>query len=450
MRENRTHVINASSRSGADRPQTILAFILLPNPPMTKDFFTLDDFDLAGKTVLLRVDINSPVNPATWELLNDARLREHMVTIRDLHRSRVAILAHQSRPGKDDFTTMEQHAIRLSQLLGKQVRYIDGLFNNTALEAIRGLAEGEIILLENTRFYAEEDALADAKIEKMAKSHMVKRLSSVAKYFVLDAFAAAHRAQPSLVGFADVMPVIAGRVMEKELVMVGRALTSAERPKIVILGGIKADDSIAVAKNMLAGNVVDKVLTTGGVANMFLAAKGIELGRPSVDLLRKEIEEYDDYVKQCKELLLAYKSRILVPTDVAVNADGSRKNIQVTELPSPHLISDIGLDTIVAYRQEIAAAKNVIVNGPAGIFEEEEFALGTRELFNAVAESEAFSVVGGGHTIAAVDQLGIGDRIDHVSTGGGALLTMLAGKELPLVEALKRSKKKFGGGQHKS
>ena len=421
----------------------------MPHSAMTKDFYTLDDFDLAGKTVLLRVDINSPVDPGTGMLLNDARLREHLVTIRDLHNTRLAILAHQSRPGKDDFTTMEQHAIRLSQLLGRQVRYIDGLFNNTALEAIRGMAEGEVILLENTRFYAEEDALADAKIEKMAKSHMVKRLSSVSRHFVLDAFAAAHRAQPSLVGFADVMPTIAGRVMEKELVMVGRALTSTERPKIAILGGIKADDSIAVAKNMLAGNIVDKVLTTGGVANMFLAAKGVELGKPSVELLKKEIEEYEDFVKQCKELLIAHKDRILVPTDVAVNVDGSRKNLRASELPSQHLISDIGLDTIVAYRQEIAEAKNVLLNGPAGVFEEEEFALGTRELFGAVAESEAFSVVGGGHTIAAVDQFGIGDRIDHVSTGGGALLTMLAGKEMPLVEALKRSKKKFGAPEKK-
>ena len=417
---------------------------------MTTDFFTLDDFNVAGKTVLLRVDINSPVDPASGNLLNDARLREHLITIRDLNRSKLVILAHQSRPGKDDFTTMEQHAIRLSQLLGKQVRYVDGLFNKDALETIRNLAVGDVILLENTRFYAEEEALADQKIEKMAKSHIVKKLSQVADYFVLDAFAAAHRAQPSLVGFAETIPTMAGRLMEKELTMVGRALTSGERPKIAILGGIKADDSVAVARHMLAKNVVDKVVTTGGVANLFLAASGVDLGAPSTELLKKEIEDYDDYVKQSKELLLAYKDRILVPTDVAVNADGSRKNLQVAELPTQYIISDLGLDTIVAYRKEIAEAKNIILNGPAGIFEDEEFALGTRELFNAVAESEAFSVVGGGHTIAAVDQFGIGERIDHVSTGGGALLNMLAGKDLPLVEALKRSKKKFGASQQKS
>lgn len=417
---------------------------------MNKDFFTLDDFDLAGKTVLLRVDINSPVDPATGKLLNDARLREHMVTIKDLHRSKVAILAHQSRPGKDDFTTTEQHAIRLSQLLGRQVRYVDGLFDTETLETIRGMALGEVIMLENTRFYAEEDALADAKLEKMEKSHMVRRLSTVADYFVLDAFAAAHRAQPSLVGFAEIVPTMAGRVMEKELTMVGKALTSPERPKLAILGGIKADDSVAVAKNMLDGNIVDKIMTTGGVASLFLEATGTKLGKPTDELLRKEIEDYDDHVKKCKQLLQTYKERILIPTDVAVNADGSRKNVQVSDLPSQFLISDIGLDTVVSYRKEIVAAKNIILNGPAGMFEEEEFALGTRELFTAVAESEAFSVVGGGHTIAAVEQLGIGDRIDHVSTGGGALLTMLSGRELPLVEALKRSKKKFGGSAHKA
>ncbi len=412
---------------------------------MTKDFFTLNDFDLAGKTVLLRVDINSPVDPSTGSILNDARLREHLVTLRDLHRSKVAILAHQSRPGKNDFTTTEQHAIRLSQLLGKQVRYVDGLFCNEALDAIRGLSIGGVVLLENTRFYAEEEALSGTTVDKMAKSHMVSRLSSVAQYFVLDAFAAAHRSQPSLVGFCEIMPTIAGRLMEKELTMVGKAITSNERPKLAILGGIKADDSVAVAKNMLSGNIVDKLLTTGAVGNLFLAAKGVNLGSTTTEALKKEIEDYEDFVKQCKELLLAYKNRILIPTDVAVNAGGSRKNLQISNLPSDHMISDIGLDTIVSFSNEIKNAKNVILNGPAGIFEEDEFALGTREIFSAIANSEAFSVVGGGHTITAVEQMGLSERIDHVSTGGGALLTMLAGKELPIVEALRKSKKKFGG-----
>jgi len=410
---------------------------------MGRDFFTIDDFDLAGSTVLLRVDINSPIDPATGRLLNDARIREHMATIRDLKETKLAILAHQSRPGKDDFTTLEAHAERMSALLGRTVTYVDGLFNRHAIGAIQGMKPGDVVLLENTRFFAEEEALADAKFEKMAKTMMFRRLAPLAQYFVLDAFAAAHRAQPSLCGFCEVLPSLAGRVMEKEITMVGRAMESNERPKLAIFGGIKADDSIAVTRHMLANGVVDKVLTSGGVANMFLAAKGIDLGPPTTEFMRKEVEEYDAYVGACKELLEKFPGKIEVPIDVAVNDGGVRKNLRIRELPSPHQVYDLGLDTIVHYRNEIDAAKTIILNGPAGVFELEEFSLGTREIFTAIADSPAFSVVGGGHTVAVVEQLGLQKKIDHVSTGGGALINFLSGKELPLITALKRSYAKF-------
>jgi phosphoglycerate kinase len=414
---------------------------------MGRDFFTLDDFDLAGSTVLLRVDINSPIDPGTGRLLNDARIREHLATIRDLQETKLAVLAHQSRPGKDDFTTLEAHAERMSVLLGRPVRYVDSLFGRAALDAIRGMKPGDVVLLENTRFFAEEEALADAKPEKMAKAMMVRKLAPLAQYFVLDAFAAAHRAQPSLCGFAEVMPALAGRVMEKEITMVTRAMESQERPKLAIFGGIKADDSIAVTRHMLANGVVDKVLTTGGVANVFLAAKGIDPGKPTTDFMRKEVEEYDAYVGACKELLVKFPGRIELPIDVAVNDGGTRKNLRIGELPSPHQVYDIGLDTIVHYQNEIDLAKTIILNGPAGVFELEEFSLGTRELFTAIANSSAFKVVGGGHTVAVVEQLGLQRRIDHVSTGGGALINFLAGKELPLITALKRSHAKFSKGK---
>src|SRR5438552_4020896 len=163
---------------------------------MARDFFTMDDFDLSGRTVLLRVDINSPVDPATGQLLNDARIRE-------LRHSKTVVLAHQSRPGKDDFTTLEAHAERIGALLGRPVRYVSSLFGRPAIEAIEAMHPGDVVVLENTRFYAEEEALADAKLEKMAMTHIVRRLAPLASYFILDAFAAAHRAQPSLVGFCE-------------------------------------------------------------------------------------------------------------------------------------------------------------------------------------------------------------------------------------------------------
>jgi len=411
---------------------------------MARDFFTMDDFNLSGRTVLLRVDINSPIDPSSGRLLNDARLREHLTTIRDLRGSKVAILAHQSRPGKDDFTTLEAHAERLQALLGRPVRYVDSLYGRHALEAIQSMEVEDVVVLENTRFYAEDESLADAKFEKMATTHMVRRLAPLADYFVLDAFAAAHRAQPSLVGFCEVLPTLAGRVMEKELTMLTQAMESADRPKIAIFGGVKADDSIAITKHMLERGVVDRVLTTGGVANMFLHASGVDPGPPTTSFMRKEVEGYDEFLGSCKELLARFPDRILMPTDVVLNDNGRRRPVLVRELPSDLPVHDVGLDTIAHYSDEIHRAKTVILNGPAGVFEIEEFSVGTRELFRAVAEAVAFSVVGGGHTVAAMEQFGLVGELDHVSTGGGALINFLAGKEMPLVTALRRSKAKFG------
>lgn len=406
---------------------------------MGREFFTLDDFDLSEKTVLLRVDINSPIDPSSGRLLNDARIREHMVTIRDLWRSKVAILAHQSRPGKDDFTTLEVHALRIGQLLGRPVRYVDSLFNSAAIEAIKSLRSGDVAVLENTRFYAEEEVLADDKTEKMSRTHMVRKLAPLADYFVLDAFAAAHRAQPSLMGFCEVLPSLAGRVMERELVMLSRAMKTSGDGKIAIFGGIKADDTVDAAQHMLEKRIVDKVLTAGGVANVFLVARGVRLGEATESFLEKELDDYHDVVARCRSLLERFGDRIVIPTDVAVNNDGRRSNVRVADLPSDKQVYDLGWDTIARYIDEVKAAKTIIINGPAGVFELEEFSIGTREIFNAVAESGAFTIAGGGHTVAAVEQFGLTEKIDHVSTGGGALINFLSGKPLPLVEALKRS-----------
>ncbi len=408
------------------------------------EFLTLDDVDLAGKTVLVRVDINSPLDPKTGRILSDARIREHLATFRDLREAKVAVLAHQGRAGKDDCVPLESHAERMGALLGRPVRYVDSLIGKTAQDAIRSLQPGEVIVLENTRFYAEEDAFADKPIEKMAKSHLVRRLAPLAQYFVLDAFAAAHRAQPSIVGFCEVIPTLAGRVVEQELRMLDRALSSDERPKVAIFGGIKADDSLAVTRHMLEKGTVDRVLTTGGVALLFLDASGADIGNPTRAVLEREIEGYGEQVHVAKAVLARFANRIEMPSDLALNADGRRIEIPLRELPAAHPIADIGLETIGHFATVIAQAKTIIMNGPAGVFELEPFAVGTREIFTAVAESPAFTVIGGGHTVAVAEALGIETRFDHVSTGGGALINFLAGKPLALVDALKRSKAKFG------
>ncbi len=321
------------------------------------------------------------------------------------------------------------------------MKYIDSLFDAKALAAIKGMRSGEIIMLENTRFYSEDVALKGKKPEVQANSHIVTKLSKVVDYYVCDAFAAAHRSQPTLVGFAEKLPAIAGRLMEKELVMLGDMM-SGDGELTAILGGAKVEDSIEVMGYMLEKDMLAEVLTGGVVANVFLKAKGIELGPPNEDFLKKEVPDHQDLVHAAENLLKKYPDKINIPCDVALNNNGHRAGIPISKLPSEHSIFDIGLETTVKYIHSIKQAKKVMMNGPMGVFELEDFDFGTREILKAIGESKAISVVGGGHTAAAVNAMGLADKIGHVSTGGGSLINMLTGKELPVVEALKRSKKR--------
>ncbi len=409
---------------------------------ISRNFFVLDDFNLIGKRVLLRLDINSPMDPVSGEILDDSRMRAHIETLDDLSKSKVIILAHQSKPGKKDFTNLKNHAIRLSKLAKRPVKYVDSLFDSRAIQAIEQMVDGDIILLENTRFYAEELMLKKAKPEVLSKTHMISRLSSVADYYVCDAYAAAHRAQPSLVGFGENIPAIAGRLMETELDVLGKVMKKGSGT-LAILAGAKVDDSIEVMGNMLEAGSANKILTGGLIATIFLKAKGIDVGPGNDNVLENEVPDYEDYVAVAKSLLEKYPGQIQIPTDVALNNNGTRNGATVDQLPSEFPIFDIGLDTIVNYIGHINEANNVILNGPLGVFEIEEFSFGTIEIFKAIADSDAFSVIGGGHTGTVAKRLGLEKRVDHLSTGGGALISMLSGKPLPVVESLKRSKLKF-------
>ncbi len=407
------------------------------------DFYTMEDVDLGGKTCLVRLDINSPLDPISGRILNDNRIRQHVATLRELRDAKVAVLAHQGRPGKDDFTTMEAHAERLGYHLGREVRYVDSLFGRSALEAVRNLEAGELVILENTRFYSEEIVLKGRDPTEMTASRMVSTLAPLADAFVNDAFAAAHRAQPSLVGFCEVLPSLAGRVLEGEVRMLERALRGEGRPKVAILGGIKADDSVAVARHMLSQGLVDRILTAGAVANLFLWAQGRSLGKATEELLLREVPACDAARNEAEGLTEKHADRILVPEDVVVNVEGEGRTVAVGDLPAEGPIHDIGLGTIVRYLDEVNAAAVILLNGPAGVFEVEEFSVGTRELFRGVAHARAFKVAGGGHTVTAIERLGVSQQIDHISTGGGSLMEYLAGRPLPVLEALKRAKAKF-------
>ncbi len=414
---------------------------------MSKEFFTLDDFDLAGKTVLVRVDINSPINPIDHQLLADTRIVRHLETVRELKDSKVVLLAHQSRPGKEDFVSLVKHAARMSQRLKKKVKFVDDLFGSTAINAIKSMKKGDILLLENIRFYSEEQVLKKKDMEVLVNSHIISKLAPLVDFYVNDAFSAAHRAQPSLIAFPEVLPSMAGRVMQKEIEMLQRAVKDVKRPSIAILGGAKVDDSVSVAKYMLNENLVDTIMTTGVVANIFLMAAGHNLGKINTKFMAKKIDNYVELVGEAGMLLKKFKGKIMMPTDVAINLNSNRKNIKVKNLPTEYSIFDIGLDTIVTYRQAIMKAKNIFLNGPAGVFELDMFSLGTLEIFHAIAESEAFSIIGGGETSAVANRLDLSEDISHISTGGGALISFLAGKKMPAIEALKRSKKHYDNGK---
>ncbi|MCI0496804.1 MAG: phosphoglycerate kinase [Thermoplasmata archaeon] len=406
---------------------------------MTYPFLTLDDFDLEHRKILLRLDINAPIDPETRDIMDDSRLVSHLTTLNALREAAVVVIAHQSRPGKSDFTSLQMHARRLRRHLPRLVHFQDSLFNGEALKRIDNLAAGEVLMLENLRFNAEEVSLK-GDMKALAEARYVRTMAPHFDMFVNDAFGTAHRAQPSTVGFVPHLPSAAGRLMEQELSVLRKVLTSAQRPSVAVLGGAKADDSIMIMENMLDNRIVDRVLVIGVVANIMLIAKGIDIGKPSTAFIHKQIDDPEAIIERGRRLLRDHGDRIEIPTDVALNADGERKGVPLDRLPTGHPIHDIGIDTVVRFSKVIEEAGTVIVNGPAGVFELREFAFGTEELFRAIARSNAFSVAGGGETSAVFASMGLKGEIDHLSTGGGASISLLGGQALPAEDALTKGK----------
>jgi phosphoglycerate kinase len=402
-----------------------------------KDYLTLDDFPIDNQRILVRVDINSPMDP-DGTILDDKRFRGHLPTLRDLEDARVVLMAHQSRAGKKDFTTLEAHARRFSQLLHREVTYVDDIFGSHARESIKAMKPGDVILLENTRFYSEENI--NRPPEDHAKSHMVKQLYPLFDFFVNDAFAVSHRSHLSVVGFTEVLPSAAGRLMEKEIESLDTGVRGNEHPSIFVLGGTKADDSIKVIQNVFNRGGVDQVLVTGVVATVFQMAAGVNVGEKNREFVAGL--DYSELVSIAKDLLDKNPGKIVVPQDVALDKEGERLDVAMEKVPSDLQIADIGLETIVDFSKKIKEAKIVVLNGTAGIFEKEKFALGTAEILKAATES-GFSIAGGGHTSAAIEELGLESKFSHVSTGGGASISYLSGDLLPGIEALKKAAARY-------
>ena len=383
---------------------------------------TVKDIDVNGKKVLVRVDFNVPLKDNG--VGDDTRIRAALPTIEYLLEKGAAVIlcSHLGRPkgGPDPKYSMKPVADYLSGLLKKPVAFASDCIGSEAEKAAKALKPGEVLVLENTRFHPEEEK---------NDMGMAKQLASLADIFVNDAFGTAHRAHASTEGVTHFLPSVAGFLLEKEIKYLGQAIADPKRPFVAIMGGSKISDKIGVIKNLLTK--ADSILIGGGMANTFFKAQGY----PVADSLVEE-----DALETAKDLLKTGGQKLRLPVDVVLgdkfDAEAAVKTMPVGPIPDGWRILDIGPETVKAYGKVIEAAGTVVWNGPMGVFEFPKFAVGTFGVAKAIAASKAVSIIGGGDSVAAIQESGLADQITHISTGGGASLEMLEGLELPGVAAL--------------
>lgn len=414
---------------------------------MATNILSIDDFDYKGKTVLVRVDINSPIDPVSGKITNENRIDKSLPTIRDLAEkgARIVLIAHQGDTlDYQNLISLQEHALKLSEKMGKEVAFIDDVAGPAARERIKALADGEILLLDNLRYLTEEVSTFenDVKLtpEEMTKTYLVRSLAPLMDYYVNDAFAAAHRSSPSMVAFQELLPSAGGRLLMDELKALSAILESPSRPCVFVLGGLKISDAFGMMKPVLSKGVADTILTTGITGLVMLMAQGRFLGEKTDKFIKDR--SLDKFVVEAKEHLERYPDKFRVPRDLAFEKEGRREEVSVEKLPVDEMIMDIGEETIRAYEDVLKQAGTVFVNGPAGIYEKEISAKGTKRLWAALTEAPGFTVIGGGDTVASAIRFIDTGKLGFVSTGGGALIRYLGGRKLPLLEAMEKFKKK--------
>ena len=404
---------------------------------------TLEDVDLKGRTVLYRVDVNSPLEPSSGRLLDDGRLRGVVPTLQALEQSKVVIMGHQSRPGKSDFTSMSRHCDRLSEILGRPIKFVPDVCGVQAVEEIENMSDGDVIFLDNVRGNEEEYGVKYGSNEDTEDTDIVTTLSSVSDAFVTDAFAAAHRRSPTLTGFTKSIPCIAGTLMEKEISSLRMALKDPPSPYLAILGGAKCDDSVRVALNLISKGEVDRIAFVGVTGNLMLWIDGNDIGERNREFIRNSLgDDFEIAWEMAEKIMSEHPEKAFLPVDVAVESDGRRKPLSIEELPSEDPIYDVGIETLRALKPLVEDAGCILWNGPASYFELPEFAFGTIEILNMCTEANAMTIIGGGHTSALVNSRGAANLVSHNSTGGGSTMSFLSGEPMPVIASLKESCRK--------
>lgn len=405
---------------------------------MKIDYTSYKDVDLKGKKVLMRVDINSNIDVAKMEITKSPRIGVLVPFLKEIYKeSAVIIIAHQSRPGKDDFTDLDIHAREIERQLGRPVKFIKDIFGDDAVNAIKELKPGEVLVLNNIRKYEAEMKGYD-DFSEAENLDMIKTLFPLVDYAIVDAFGAAHRAHASIVGWPK---MIAGPITDKELNNLKKIMEAPDKPMAMLIGGAKAIDKFKAMKYNFDNGKLDYALCSGLTAILIFEALGKNMGEVNHKIIAKDLEANRDMLI---ETYKKYEDKIILPDDLIIEENGARKTITIDETGSYNTTTgDIGPKTVEKFKEIMKKCKTIIANGPPGIFEKEVFRDATNEMVAAMVEATkngALTIIGGGEMGAAAEMSGMADGVSFISTAGGAMLEIISGKDLPMIRALREKK----------
>lgn len=405
---------------------------------MKIDYTSYKDVDLKGKKIIMRVDINSNIDMEKYEIRESPRITALVPALNELKDSAIILIAHQSRPGSKDFTDLDIHAKEIEKQLGRPVKFVKDLFGEEAVKAIKNLNPGEILLLNNVRKWEPEMKGYD-DFSKAENTEMVKILAPLVDYVIVDAFGAAHRSHVSIIGWPK---MLAGPITEKELFSLKKIVEAPEKPMVMLIGGAKAIDKFKAMKFNFDNGKLDYALCSGLTAILIFEALGKKMGEPNHKIIAKDLEANKDMIL---ETYKKYKDKIILPEDLIINDNGSRKTISIDEAATYNTTTgDIGPKSVEKFKEIVMKCKTIIANGPPGIFEQEVFRKATNEMVEAMVkateENNALTIIGGGEMGAAATMSGLADRVSFISTAGGAMLEILSGNDLPMIRALREKK----------